>query len=109
MKTFMIGFAAASLMIAPGANAMAPQPKISQQAARTKALAIVLHGKIIKSELETEKGQLLYSFDIQMPHRSGVEEVQISAVDGRLISRTHESAAKEQSEARAETKAAKHK
>jgi uncharacterized membrane protein YkoI len=88
----------------------APQhAKISMRTARAKALAVVPHGRVESAELETEKGKLIYSFDIRVPKASGVEEVQISAVDGRLVSHTHENAAKEKAEARADTKVAKHK
>ncbi len=88
----------------------APQhAKISMRAARTKALAVVPHGRVESAELETEKGRLIYSFDIRVPKAPGVEEVQISALDGRLVSHTHETAAKEKAETRADAKLVKHK
>ncbi|HEY0412772.1 MAG TPA: PepSY domain-containing protein [Allosphingosinicella sp.] len=89
-------------LLANGASAKAPQPRISMQAARAKALAYVPNGHIRSAELETEKGRLIYSFDIQVPKRSGVEEVQISALDGSLVSRKHETAAAESREAKSE-------
>jgi uncharacterized membrane protein YkoI len=74
------------------------------QAARVRALAVVPRGRIRSAELEREHGRLIYSFDIQVPGRAGVEEVQISALTGRLISRRHESPAAERREAGIETR-----
>jgi hypothetical protein len=84
------------------APAKAQRPRISMPAARARALALVPHGRIRSGELETEHGQLIYSFDIQVPGRPGIEEVQISALDGRVVSRTHETPAAERREARTE-------
>jgi uncharacterized membrane protein YkoI len=78
-------------------------PPVSMQAARARALALVPNGTIRSAELEREHGRLIYSFDILIPRRAGVEEVQISATTGRLVSRTHESPAAEHREARAES------
>jgi hypothetical protein len=91
--------------LATGALAATPQKaQISMKLARAKALAQIPGGRIKSAELETEKGRLVYSFDIAAPRKAGIEEVQISAIDGRLVSRTHESPAKEKQEARAEAK-----
>ncbi len=57
-------------------------------------------GRVRTAELERENGRLIYSFDIQLPDRSGVEEVQISAVTGRLVAWHHESEAAERREMR---------
>ena len=97
--------ALAGALLAGGAWAKAPRPQISMQAARARALAYVPQGRVRSAELETEKGRLIYSFDIEAPGRPGVEEVQISAVDGTLVSRKHESPAAETREARSERKA----
>ncbi|MBV8686389.1 MAG: hypothetical protein JOZ90_06635 [Alphaproteobacteria bacterium] len=94
--------AVAAILLATGVSAKGPQPKISMQSARDRALRYVPHGRIRSAELETEKGRLIYSFDIEVPHRSGVEEVQISALDGRLISRGHETPAAERRESKGE-------
>jgi uncharacterized membrane protein YkoI len=74
------------------------------QAARASALALVPHGVVRSAELEREHGTLIYSFDISVPRRSGIEEIQISALTGRLVSRSHESPAAERREARAEAR-----
>jgi hypothetical protein len=93
------------LLLPASASAKGPRPQISMQAARAKALAYVPQGRIRSAELETEKGRLIYSFDIQVPGRQGIEEVQISAIDGKLVSREHETPAAESREARLERKA----
>lgn len=77
-------------------------PKISMRTARSTALAKVPGGKLQKSELEREHGKLIYSFDIRVPGQSGVEEVQVDAMNGDVVSQTHESAKAERKEARQE-------
>jgi uncharacterized membrane protein YkoI len=96
--------AAAAMLLAVQPLAAKPQPRISMQAARARALQIVPHGRIRSAELETEHGLLIYSFDIVVPGRAGVEEVQIGALDGRLVSSKHESPAAERSERRSEAR-----
>lgn len=93
---------AAIVLISAPALALPRHPPVSMQAARARALALVPNGTIRSAELEREHGRLIYSFDIEIPRRAGIEEIQISATDGRLVSRTHESPADEHREARAE-------
>lgn len=100
---------ATALLASPAVSADARHPPISMQTARARALAVVPHGRIRSAELERENGRLIYSFDIRVPRRSGVEEVQISALTGRLISRTHESPAAERREARTEARERRHR
>ena len=78
------------------------RPKISLKQARATALAKVPGGKVAKHELERENGKLIYSFDIRVPKKPGVEEVQVDAMTGEVVSQTHESAAKERQEAHQE-------
>ncbi|MEO7177963.1 MAG: PepSY domain-containing protein [Allosphingosinicella sp.] len=78
--------------------------RITMAAARAKALKVVPQGRIKSAELEREHGRLIYSFDIAAPGKTGIEEVQISAVDGSLVSVEHESPAKERREARDEAR-----
>jgi len=87
---------------------LASQAKISKDSAQTVALGQVAAGATVKSsELEKEKGKLVYSFDITVPGQAGVEELNISAIDGSVVAHEHETAAKEAREAKAEKKAAK--
>lgn len=103
---FAIGLLAAALAASP-ALAKPQAARISMQAARAKALATVPHGRIKSAELEREHGRLIYSFDIAVPGRTGIEEVQIGAIDGKLLSLEHETSAKERAEARADARAHK--
>jgi hypothetical protein len=98
-------FFAAIVLAIISAPAAGQRPRISMQVARAHALALVPHGTVRSAELEREHGTLIYSFDIQAPGRAGIEEVQISALTGRLVSRSHESPAAEHREAQAEARA----
>ena len=91
-------------LIASSGSAKSPQPRISMSTARSHALTYVPHGRIASAELETERGRLIYSFDIKVPNRPGIEEIQISAITGKLVSHTHESPAVESRERRSEPK-----
>ena len=57
--------------------------KISMAAATKTALAKE-PGKVKSSELETENGILVYSFDIQT--KAGIHEVQVDANTGAIVS-----------------------
>ena len=65
------------------------RPKITQDAARSVALAKVPHGTIAATDLKTEHGVLVYIFDIAVPGEEGLEELQISAADGSVVSVQH--------------------
>ena len=83
------------------------EAKISEADARATALKEVPNGTVKSSELEKEKGKLIYSYDITVPGKSGVEEVNVNAVDGTLVGKVHESAKTEKAEASKEAKEAK--
>jgi uncharacterized membrane protein YkoI len=48
--------------------------------------------------LEVEDGCLVYTYDVKVPGRGGVEEVIIDAGTGKVLAVEHESAAKEAAE-----------
>jgi uncharacterized membrane protein YkoI len=81
------------------------EAKITEDAARATALADVPNGKVESAELEREHGHLLYSFDIKVDSKPGLEEVHVDAITGKLLSRKHETAAHERAEMRKEAKA----
>jgi len=83
---------------------LAKQAKISLESARATALAKVPHGEVRSEELEKEHGKLIYSFDIVVPGKTGVEEVNVSAVSGKVLSLHHETARDEKREAKEEKK-----
>lgn len=80
--------------------------------AAAQAVAIELVGKahlekIVSKELEVEDGCLLYSFDLRLKSVQGVEEVQVDAISGKVISQKHETPEAEAAEAAADAKPAK--
>jgi uncharacterized membrane protein YkoI len=79
--------------------ALAKEAKIALEQARATALKRA-PGKVESSELEREHGKLVYSFDI----RTGkdITEVQVSAIDGKIVSVEHETPEKEASEKKKE-------
>ena len=94
-----------------GSAKLRAQAKISEDSARTVALAQVPNGNVQSGELEREHGKLIYSFDIAVAGQEGVEEVNVDARTGAVVKHEHESAKKEAAEAKkeaAETKKATH-
>ena len=82
------------------------EAKVTEKAARATALAQVAGGKVSKYELEREGGKLLYSYDIATKGKSGIDEVQVDAITGTVLSNKHETPAMEKAEAKADAKAA---
>ncbi len=78
---------------------LAKKAKVSLDTARTTALAKVPNGAVRSEELEKEHGKLIYSFDIAVPGKSGIEEVNVNAITGKVVNKHHESAASERREA----------
>ena len=72
--------------------------------ARRTALAAVPGGKVEQHELERENGKLIYSYDIKVAGKPGVEEVHVDALTGKMIKKEHETPAKEAKEAAGEKK-----
>ena len=75
------------------------QAKVTDAAARQTALARVLSGSIVQAEIEVEKGTLIYSYDVKVVGKPGIEEVALDASTGAVLSVEHESAADETAEA----------
>ena len=80
------------------------EARIKETEARATALARVKNGTVKSEELEREHGHLIYSYDIAVPGKSGVEEVNVDAVTGKVTAQTHEAAKAERKEADAESK-----
>ena len=81
---------------------LAKLAKISEDSAAKVAQAKIPNGKIEAVELESEKGKLQYSYDIKVAGKSGIEEVNVNAMDGTLIGVEHESTATVKKERAAE-------
>ncbi len=80
-------------------DSLAKHAKISENVAATTALKRVPKGTIDAVELEREGGKLIYSYDIKVEGKSGIEEVNVDAVTGKVVGHSHESAATEAKEA----------
>jgi regulator of RNase E activity RraB len=78
------------------------QPKITMEQARTTALKKA-PGKVTSEELENEKGRLIYSFDIATS-KTSVTEVNVDAINVKVVAVQHENAAKEAAEKKQEAK-----
>jgi uncharacterized membrane protein YkoI len=80
------------------------EAKISEETARATALKQVPNGTIKSSELEREHGKLIYSFDISVPGKTGIDEVNVNAIDGSVVAKQHETPKAEKTEAAQEAK-----
>lgn len=79
------------------------EAKISMEKARSIALTKVPGGKIASAEVEREHGKLIYSFDIRTD-KPGVTEVNVDAINGKVIAVQKENAAKEAAEKKQEAR-----
>lgn len=84
------------------------EAKVSEATARATALAKVPAGSTVAAEeLEREHGKLLYSYDMKVPGKTGIDEVQVNAMTGAIVGKVmHESPKAEKKEAKAEKKEA---
>ena len=85
---------------------LAAEAKISLDSARKIALHKVKNGSVTSEELEREHGYLIYSFEVKVPGKSGIQEVSVNALNGAVIGVHHEDAATERREAREDSVAA---
>jgi uncharacterized membrane protein YkoI len=80
------------------------EAKIPEATARATAIKEVPTGTVKSSELEREHGKLIYSYDITVPGKTGVEEVNVNAIDGTIVAKKHETPKSEKKEAVKEAK-----
>lgn len=96
----------AALLVLAAASTLSgcadPEPKITEADARATALDLVPGAAVESEELEEENGLLIYSYDLSVPGRSGIEEVAVNATTGKVVSRQHETPADEGAEAQGE-------
>jgi len=67
------------------------QATLPADSAMKLALTRVPGGRIVKGELEEEDGRLIYSFDIKVDGKDGIDEVHVDARTGAIVSVGHES------------------
>ena len=84
---------------------LARQAKITKEQAQEIALKRA-PGTVESGELEREHGKLVYSFDIRNS-KGTIDEVQVSAINGKIVRVEHENRKQEEAEKRKE-KRAKH-
>lgn len=83
--------------------ALAREAKISLDSARVIAKAQLPKASVASEELERENGKLIYSFDMKTAGKSGIDEVNVNAMNGALVGKIgHESAKSEAKEAATE-------
>lgn len=80
---------------------LSKQAKISEDPAAPIARARVPNGTIQSVELEHEKGKSIYSYDVTVAGKSGIEAVHVNAMDGTIVGVEHESPADERNDAAA--------
>ena len=81
---------------------LARQAKITKERAQEIALKRA-PGTVESSELEREHGKLVYSFDI-LNAKGTINEVQVSAITGKIVRVEHETKKQEEAEKRKEKK-----
>ena len=82
--------------------ALKAEAKVTEQDARTTAVAKVPQGTVKSSTLEKEHGRLVWSFDIAQPATQVLTEVQVDARTGKVVSVEKETPAKEAREQKRE-------
>jgi uncharacterized membrane protein YkoI len=85
------------------------EAKVSKDEAIRTALAKVPNGTIKESELEREKGKLIWSFDIATPDTKDITEVNIDAITGEVVAIDKETPAQQEQEMKADAKEKKDK
>jgi uncharacterized membrane protein YkoI len=70
--------------------ALLSQAKVSEDSARMVAMARVPGSTVTALELEREHGLLIWSFDLAVAGKPGIEEVEVDALTGKIARVEHE-------------------
>ncbi len=70
--------------------ALLAKAKITEDSARALALGRVPHATVTEVELEEEHGSLVWSFDLTVAGKPGIEEVNVDALTGKIVGVEHE-------------------
>ncbi|MDB4890773.1 MAG: PepSY domain protein [Gemmatimonadetes bacterium] len=84
--------------------ALAKRAKVTEPEAAAAVMARVPKGQIEAMELEEEGGKFIYSYDVKTPGKSGIDEVHVDAMTGKVVKLVHETPAMEKKEAAADAK-----
>lgn len=81
-------------------SALSSLAKISQADALKAALKSLKSDAkhVADGELEIERGCLVYSFDIQTPGKTGIDEIWVDAGTGKILAHKHETPKQEAAE-----------
>jgi hypothetical protein len=101
MKASTMAFAVVGMLVTLSAYAkglemkeekpgLLKRAKTTVAAATTTAQARVPNGKIVSAEIEEEDGKLLFSFDVKTEGQTGIDEVNVDAMSGKVLSVQHE-------------------
>jgi uncharacterized protein YycO len=95
--------AAQNVKVTENKPGLLKRAKITADSAIATAKARLPKATINAAEIEEENGKLLYSFDMKTAGKSGIDEVNVDALTGKLVGKVqHESAADEKKETAAD-------
>jgi DNA-directed RNA polymerase alpha subunit len=95
--------AAQSVKVTESKPGLLKKAKITADSAIAVARATLPKATISSAEIEQENGKLIFSFDMKTAGKSGIDEVNVDALTGKLVGKPqHESAADEKKEADAD-------
>ena len=107
---FAAPLAAQTVTIKEDKPGLLKKAKVTSDVAIKTAQGKVPGATIASAEIENEKGKLIYSFDMKTAGKDGIDEVNVDAMTGAVISVAHESSKDEaKEEASDKAKAAKKK
>ena len=78
--------------------------KVTKDQAQATAMAKFPNSEVKEAELEVEHGCLIWSFDLKVMGKDGVQEVEVDAGNGKILSSQYESPKKEKAEAAEDAK-----
>jgi uncharacterized membrane protein YkoI len=77
--------AAQGVKVSEGAPGLLKKAKITPDSAISIAKATLPKATIGSAEIEQENGKLIYSFDMKTAGKSGIDEVNVDAMTGKLV------------------------
>ena len=95
---------AQAVTVKEAAPGLLRKAKVGAEAATATARARVPQGKIVSAEIEEEDGKLLYSFDLKTEGKTGIDEVAVDALTGKVLKVQHETPADEAKEKAADAR-----
>jgi uncharacterized membrane protein YkoI len=84
---------------------LAAQATITPDSATHLARLRVPRGSVVAREIEEEDGRLIYSFDMKVPGKSGIDEVNVDAKTAAIVGVEHEFPRAEARERKSDAKA----